>query len=76
MTTKELIQTELERMSNEQLAELYAHIQQSLSPAPVAKQQALLESLLEIQVDGLPEDFSVNWEHYVAEWEAEDQGIR
>ncbi|MDQ2808886.1 MAG: hypothetical protein M3Z04_18580 [Chloroflexota bacterium] len=76
MTTKELIQTELERMTDEQLAELYAHIHQRLSPAPVAKQQALLESLLEIQVDGLPEDFSVNWEHYVAEWEAEDQGIR
>ena len=74
MTTKELIQSEVERMSDEQLAELYAYIQQTL-PAPPVQRKGLLQSLQEIQID-LPPDFSMNWKRYVGEWAAEDQDIR
>lgn len=76
MTTKELIQTELERMSDEQLAELYAHIQQSF-PVPPKRYPNLLDALQdpELQIDA-PTDFSVNWEQYAREWEDAENNIR
>ncbi|MDQ2808887.1 MAG: hypothetical protein M3Z04_18585 [Chloroflexota bacterium] len=76
MTTKEWIQSEVERMSDAELAKLYAYIQQSL-PAPPKRYPNLLDALQdpELQIDA-PTDFSVNWEQYVREWEDAENNIR
>jgi len=73
MPTKELIEHELDRMTEEQLAALYAYIQQTLPP-PVQRHKNLLDAMQDpkLQSDA-PADFPVAGERYVGEWAAKER---
>lgn len=61
MTTKERIEAELERLSSEQLEELYHYIQQSFHGAE--QSQGLFARLKTIQLDG-PVDLAEHFDRY------------
>jgi hypothetical protein len=65
MTTKELIQTELETLSDEELDELYTVIKQFMQSKRHAKPQSFMAKLKGIQIEA-PEDFAANLELYVS----------
>jgi len=64
MTTKELIQTELDGVSNEEdLEELYELIRRFIQSKRQDKKQSLLSWLKDIAIDA-PEDFAANHDLY------------
>ena len=63
MSTKELVQTELETLNDEQLDKLYRLIQ-NLKRSDEQAQPSLMETLMDIKIDA-PEDFSTNHDLYL-----------
>ena len=59
MTTKELIQAELDNLSEEQLQDLYTLIRQLHKFQKIAKKPSLMSKLKKIKIDA-PENFSIN----------------
>ncbi|MDQ2806759.1 MAG: hypothetical protein M3Z04_07550 [Chloroflexota bacterium] len=68
MTSKELIQTELDLMSEEQLGEVYRLVQAFLDTQPLREGATFMEKMRRIKIDA-PADFSTNWERYLGEAE-------
>jgi len=65
MSTKELIQAELDRLSEPALQELYPVVRDFVArKAPAAKKPGVLSQLKEIRIDA-PEDFSRNLREYL-----------
>lgn len=64
MTTKERIQAEIDRLSEEDLEKLYELIRDFVQTGPQTNKQTFMSKLLEIQIDA-PEDFSENLDAYV-----------
>ncbi|HEY9862639.1 MAG TPA: hypothetical protein V6D21_00510 [Candidatus Obscuribacterales bacterium] len=58
MVTKQIIQEKLENLTEEQLNEVYAMIEQLSSSDKPVKKPSLMSQLQEISIDA-PEDFSV-----------------
>ncbi len=61
MTTKEMLQGEIEKLSATQLSELYAIVKNLSEPHAAVPQTTLMTRLRRIEIDA-PEDFSVNFE--------------
>jgi hypothetical protein len=61
MTAKELSQTELETLSEAELAELYTVIKQLMQAQRHAKPPSFMARLKRIQIE-VPEDFAANLE--------------
>ena len=59
MTTKELIQAELDNLSEEQLQDLYTLIRQLDDSQKIPKKPSLMTKLKQIKIDA-PENFSIN----------------
>jgi hypothetical protein len=60
MSTKELIQAELDALSDEDLDALYALIKQFIQSKRSAKSRSLMATLRGIQIDA-PPDFKRDW---------------
>ena len=65
MTTKELIEAEIERMSEEELDELYKLIKDFAQSRPQPREESILVKLRNIQFDG-PEDLAANHDLYLS----------
>jgi hypothetical protein len=65
MSTKELIQAELDTLSDEDLDTLYALIKQFIQSKRPAKPRSLMATLRGIQIDA-PPDFAANLDLYVS----------
>lgn len=65
MTTKELIQAEIELLDEQDLQELYSLIQQFVKSKQCSSSDRLMSKLKRIKIDA-PEDFSVNLELYIS----------
>ena len=75
MTTKELIQAEIETLSEEDLNELYAVIKHFAQSKRHIKQQSFMAKLKRIQIDA-PEDFATNLDLYVSGEKRAEPDIR
>jgi hypothetical protein len=65
MVTRELVQTELERLDKDELSEVYKFIKKNLvRPKPKTGKKSLMASLKAIKIDA-PEDFAENHDLYV-----------
>jgi hypothetical protein len=65
MSTKELIQAELDALSDEDIEALYTVIKQFIESKRHAKPRSLMATLRDIQVDA-PSDFAANLDQYVS----------
>jgi hypothetical protein len=65
MSTKELIQAELDTLSDEDLEALYTVIKQFIESKRHAKPRSLMAILRDIQIDA-PPDFAANLDQYVS----------
>ena len=65
MSTKELIQAELETLSDEDLEALYAVIKHFIQSKRPARPRSLMVALRGIQIDA-PADFAANLDLYVS----------
>jgi hypothetical protein len=65
MTTKELIKTEIDKLDEEDLNELYNFIQTLAQSKARTGKRGLLSALQEIQIDA-PEDFAANLDIYLS----------
>ena len=65
MSTKELIQAEIETLSDEDLEALYAVIKHFLQSKRHAKPRSLMATLRGIQIEA-PPDFTTNLDLYVS----------
>jgi hypothetical protein len=65
MSTKELIQAELDTLNDEDLEALYALIKQFIQAKRHAQPQSLMAALRGIQIDA-PPDFAANLDLYVS----------
>ncbi len=65
MTTRELIQAELDRLSEEQLDELYRVIQRLARAKEEGWNASLMSRLQQIRIDA-PEDFASNHDLYLS----------
>ncbi len=65
MTTKELIQAELDRLSEEQLDQLYRVIRRLTRAEEEAGNASLMSRLRQIRIDA-PEDFASNHDRYLS----------
>lgn len=65
MSTKELIQAELETLNDEDLDALYALIKQYIQAKRSAKPRSLMAALRGIHIDA-PPDFAANLDLYVS----------
>ncbi|MBM4047885.1 MAG: hypothetical protein FJ279_22520 [Planctomycetes bacterium] len=63
MTTKQMIQAEIDRMNNKQLKELYGFIKRSSRPRRGRGKPSLMAKLKRIAIDA-PEDFAANHDHH------------
>lgn len=66
MDTRELIQVEMNRMSDEQLDELYAVAKQMISAHQRTSFRSIYDELEDIRIQG-PEDLSTNFERYIGQ---------
>jgi hypothetical protein len=64
MVTKELIKTEIDSMSSQDLEELYTLIRRFARSKQQAKKQSLMSKLKRIVIEA-PEDFAANHDLYV-----------
>jgi hypothetical protein len=64
MVTKELIKTEIDSMSSQDLEELYTLIRRFARSKQQAKKQSLMSRLKRIVIEA-PEDFAANHDLYV-----------
>ena len=65
MTTKELIQAELDTLSDDELDELYTVIQSFTQSKRYAQPQSLMVALRRIKIEA-PPDFAANLDLYVS----------
>jgi hypothetical protein len=65
MTTKELIQAEIDRVSEDNLDELYSLVKDFTQSKQQSRKQSLMSKLKAIRIDA-PEDFSTNFELYAS----------
>ncbi len=65
MTTKELIQAEIDSVPEEDLDRLYEWIRSFNLIRPKNDRRSFMSKLLEIQIDG-PEDFAANLDLYLS----------
>jgi hypothetical protein len=65
MTTKELIQAELDGISEEDLDELYSLVKDFTQSKKQSHKQSLMSKLRAIHIDA-PEDFSANFDLYAS----------
>ena len=65
MSTKELIQAELDNLNDEDLETLYALIKQFIQSKHHAQPRSLMAALRGIQIDA-PPDFAANLDLYVS----------
>lgn len=61
MTTKELIQAEIEKLSEEDLRKLYLMARELAQSGQVKQRESLMSRLRKIQFDA-PEDLAVNYD--------------
>jgi Zn-dependent M16 (insulinase) family peptidase len=74
MTTRELIQAEIERMSEEDLEKLYAMARSLTQSQTTPEKSTLMDGLLEIQIEG-PPDFATNLDLYLSGEKREEPNI-
>ena len=74
MTTKELIKAEIDTVPEEKLDELYELIKSFVQSRTGPNKPTLMDSLLEIQIDG-PEDFSTNLDLYLSGEKREEPNL-
>jgi len=65
MTTKELIQSEIDRVSEDDLDELYQLVKDFTQSRQQNARQSLMSKLRSIKIDA-PDDFSTNFDLYVS----------
>jgi len=65
MTTKELIQAEIDRMSEQRLEELYRLIKSFAQSKEPDQKPSLMSRLKEVQIEA-PEDFAANFDLYLS----------
>ena len=65
MTTKELIQAEIDRVSDEDIDELYSLVKDFTQSKQQSRKQSLMAKLRAIKIDA-PEDFSTNFDLYTS----------
>jgi len=65
MTTKELIQAEIDRVSEDDLDELYSLVKDFTQSKQPSRKQSLMSKLRAIRIEA-PEDFSTNFELYAS----------
>ena len=65
MTTKELIQAEIDRINEEDLDELYSLVKDFTQSKQPSRKQSLMAKLRTIRIDA-PEDFSTNYDLYAS----------
>lgn len=63
MTTKELIQEEIDDLSEEELKEVYRMLKEFTRVKSKNNKQSLMSKLRNIRIDG-PEDFAANFDQY------------
>jgi hypothetical protein len=66
MVTKDIVKSEIEKVPQERLEELYQVVKSFTSPAPEASPKSFMAKLRELSIDG-PEDFSANVDLYLSE---------
>jgi hypothetical protein len=64
MISKELIKTEVEKVPEDRLAELYSVVKSYAEPAENGDGRSLMSKLREITIDG-PDDFAENVDLYL-----------
>jgi hypothetical protein len=74
MTTKELIQAELDRVNEEDLDELYKLVKDFTKSKKPGSNQSLMSKLRSIKIDA-PEDFSANFDLYVSGEKSADPNL-
>ncbi len=65
MTTKELIQVEIDRISEQDLDELYKLVKDFTQSKQQDQKQSFMSKLRNIKIDA-PEDFSTNFDLYMS----------
>ena len=65
MTTKELIQAEIDRINEEDLDELYTLVKDFTQSKQQSQKQSLMSKLRAIKIEA-PEDFSINFDLYAS----------
>lgn len=65
MTTKELIQAEINNLSEEELKELYQIVKNFTQSKSQSHKHSFMSRLRSIKIDA-PEDFSVNFDLYIS----------
>ncbi len=65
MTTKELIQSEIDRVGEDDLDELYKLVKDFAQTRQQNTRQSLMSKLKSIKIDA-PEDFSTNFDLYLS----------
>jgi hypothetical protein len=63
--TKELVQSEIEKVPPERLEELYEGVKAYTEPQPSPPKRSFMARLREIHIDG-PEDFAANVDLYLS----------
>ncbi|MDB9307304.1 hypothetical protein PN471_01250 [Aphanizomenon sp. CS-733/32] len=71
MTTKELIQAEIDKIPEQELNELYQLIKDFTNKKNSTK-KGILSQLKQIKIQG-PTDFSVNFDKYLYQQESDEQ---
>jgi hypothetical protein len=74
MTTKELIQAEIEHLSERELEELYKLVK-NFSQSKQSDKQSLMSKLRRIKIDA-PEDFSTNFDLYLTGEKSAEPNLR
>lgn len=65
MTTKELIQAEIDNLSEEELEEVYRLVKEFTQSKPKSHKPSLMARLRNIKIDA-PEDFAANFDLYTS----------
>lgn len=76
MTTKELIKAEVDRVSEEDLEELYSLVKSFTEAKVQDDQEDFMAQLRSIQIDDAPEDFATNFDLYMSGEKRIGQDIR
>jgi hypothetical protein len=74
MTTKELIQAEIEHLSEQELYEVYKMVKEFTQSKQTGK-QSLMSKLRSIRIDA-PEDFSTNFDLYLTGEKSAESDLR
>lgn len=75
MVTKEAIKAEVDKVSDEHLAELYALVETFTRSKEHGKEETLMAKLKRIKIDA-PEDFAANFDLYMSGEKRAEPGLR